>query len=92
MTIGGVGNRPAAEAAADAEQAKITSAAKQFEALLVAQLLKAARGDAAGWLGAGEDSSANSALELAEEQLAVALAERGGLGLAGLVIQGLKQK
>jgi len=92
MIIGGVGSKPAPEPATGAEQAKIASAAKQFEALLVAQLLKAARGDAAGWLGAGEDCSAGAALELAEEQLAAALSEQGGVGLAGLVMQGLKQK
>lgn len=72
--------------------ARIQDAARQFEALLVTQLLRAARGDAEGWLGAGEDRSAASAMELAEEQLASALAAQGGLGLARLITSGLKRE
>jgi Rod binding domain-containing protein len=69
----------------------VLDAARQFEALLVAQLLRAARGDGAGWLGTGEDHSSTPAMELAEEQLAAALAAQGGLGLARLIASGLKQ-
>ncbi|MCC7174660.1 MAG: hypothetical protein IT159_05650 [Bryobacterales bacterium] len=71
------------------EAARLAEAARQFEALLVAQLLKAARADSEGWMGAGEDTSAASVLELAEEQFAAALAAQGGLGLAGLIVSGL---
>jgi Rod binding domain-containing protein len=65
-------------------------AARDFEALLVGQLLKAARaGDGEGWLGSGSDASAAPALEFAEEQLASALCARGGLGLATMLAKSL---
>lgn len=87
---------PAAGAAAPGERAenpqKILEAARQFEALLITQLLRAARGgDSASWLGAGEDQAAASAMEMAEECFAQALASQGGLGLAQLVADGLRQ-
>jgi hypothetical protein len=39
------------------------------------------KGGSGGWMGTGDDQSADSAMELAEEQFAQALASRGGLGL-----------
>lgn len=70
---------------------RIEGAARQFEALLIAQLLRAARGGEEGWLGAGADTTASAALALAEEQFAGALAAQGGLGLAGMVVSGMKK-
>jgi len=64
-------------------------AARQFEALLMAQILKAARGDEKGWLGTGDDSGDAMASELAEEQFAQALAQNGGLGLSNRIISSL---
>ena len=72
--------------------AALADAASQFEALLITQLLRAARGDSEGWLGAGEDQTAASAMELAEEQFAGALAAQGGLGLASLIVSGLEKR
>ena len=73
--------------------AKIEWAARQFESLLISQLLKSMHEpDSSGWLGAGEDQSADSAMELAEEQFAQALASGGGLGLAKLIMQGLSNQ
>ena len=70
--------------------AKIENAAKQFESLLIGQILKSMHeAGSAGWLGGGEDQSADSAMELAEEQFAQALASRGGLGLSQLIARGL---
>jgi Rod binding domain-containing protein len=69
---------------------KIENAAKQFESLLIAQILKSMHeSGSAGWLGTGDDQSGESAMELAEEQFAQALASRGGLGLSRLIMQGL---
>jgi len=69
---------------------KIENAAKQFESLLIGQILKGMNeSDSEGWMGSGEDASGDSAMELAEEQFAQALASRGGLGLAKLIVQGL---
>jgi Rod binding domain-containing protein len=72
--------------------AALADAASQFEALLITQLLRAARGDSEGWLGAGEDQTVASAMELAEEQFAGALAAQGGLGLASLIVSGLEKR
>jgi Rod binding domain-containing protein len=65
-------------------------AARDFEALLIGQLLKSAR-EGGGWLGA-EDQTALCAMEFAEQQLAGLLAQAGGLGLAGLIEQGLERQ
>ena len=82
---------PAAPKPAEDAQ-RIAGAAKQFEALMIAQLLKSMR-DAGegGWLGTGDDEAGAQATELAEEQLAQALASQGGLGLARLVAGGLSK-
>jgi Rod binding domain-containing protein len=73
--------------------AKIEDAAHQFEALLVGQLIRSARpAGSEGWLGTGEDQTATSVMELAEEQFAQALTSQGGLGLAGLIVSGMREK
>jgi Rod binding domain-containing protein len=70
---------------------KIETAAKQFESLLIAQILRSMHeSGSASWLGTGDDQSGESAMELAEEQFAQALSSRGGLGLSRLIVQGLK--
>lgn len=76
---------PAAETP-PAPDPRIADAARQFEALLLTQLLRAARQEGGeGWLGSGEDQAASSAMEFAEECFAQALASQGGLGLAALI-------
>ena len=76
-----------------ASPAKIEDAARQFEALLVGQLIRSARAAGSeGWLGTGEDQTASSVMELAEEQFAQALTSQGGLGLAGLIVSGMQEK
>jgi len=66
---------------------QIQSAAQQFEGLLLQQLLKSAASDGGGWLGTGEEDTAGlQAMDLAQEQFAMALSVRGGLGLAQMVI------
>jgi Rod binding domain-containing protein len=68
--------------------AKIHQAAQQFEAILLTQILSMAA-DEGGWLGSGGDSASGCATGLAEQQLGAALAEKGGIGLAPLIAQGL---
>jgi Rod binding domain-containing protein len=81
-----LGAAPEPSAQAPAADPRIADAARQFEALLLTQLLRAAKqGGAEGWLGAGEDQAASSAMEFAEECFAQALAAQGGLGLANLI-------
>jgi Rod binding domain-containing protein len=75
------------------EPAKVADAACQFEALLLAQMLRGVRqGGSEGWLGTGEDDSASSAMEYAQEQFAAALSRSGGLGLARLIVEGLARE
>ena len=70
---------------------KIADAARQFEALMIGQILKAAHGSGSeGWLGAGDDDeSSSTAIQVAEEYLGQAIANSGGLGIARMVIQGV---
>lgn len=62
------------------------AAAKDFEALLIAQMLKGAReSGSGGWLGTGEDGPGMQAMALADEHFARALAASGGFGLSRLI-------
>src|SRR4051812_19038262 len=72
------------------EKKKIADAARQFEALLIGQILKSAC-DASTMTGStGEaDAAGSTAIEMAQEQFASALAARGGLGIATMVTNGL---
>ena len=72
--------------------AKIQQAATDFEALLLAQMLKSAREASGGGLTAegGDDSDTNTTMiELGEQQFAQALASSGGFGIAKMVVTGL---
>jgi Rod binding domain-containing protein len=64
-------------------------AAQQFEALLLAQIMRSERESGNGWLGTGGDATGESAIDFAEQQLALLLSRQGGLGLAGLISSGL---
>jgi Rod binding domain-containing protein len=66
---------------------RVRDAATQFEALVIAQLLK---GAGTSWTG-GEDATASHMLEFAQEQMASALSAAGGLGLASMVVAGLER-
>ena len=72
---------------------KIGKAATDFEALLLGQMLRSAR-EAGGTGLTGDDaenSESNSSLvDLGEQQFAQALAANGGLGIAKMVVAGLK--
>jgi Rod binding domain-containing protein len=89
LAFSGAAGNPTAHKTDD--PAKIRDAAHQFEALLIAQLLRSARESDGGWLGAGEDSATDCAFDLADQQLASVMAENGGLGLAHLVASGLSK-
>lgn len=66
--------------------------ASEFESLLIGQILQSMGSAAEGSLWGGEDSSATSIVEFAQEHLAKCLAAGGGLGIAKVVEQGLRQK
>jgi Rod binding domain-containing protein len=70
---------------------RVEEAAREFEALLLARLLKSAReAGFGGWLGTDSEDAAAAAMEMAEEEFARALAMGGGLGLARLIREGLE--
>jgi peptidoglycan hydrolase FlgJ len=70
---------------------KIKDSAKQFEALLIGQMLKSMRDSEGGWMGTGADESSSAAMEYAQESFAQALSSRGGLGLAAIVEKGFEK-
>ena len=96
--IGPSGSEKAASASIDAlgkvrpkdDPARIVSAAKQFEALLIGQMMKSMHDADGGWLGTGDDESASSAMEYGQEIFAQSMAQSGGLGLANLIAKGLQ--
>jgi Rod binding domain-containing protein len=72
--------------------AQLLDAARQFESLMIAEMLKSMReASGSGWLGTGDDAAGESAMGLAQEQFAQALAQNGGLGLSKLVVEGLER-
>jgi flagellar protein FlgJ len=72
------------------DPAKVKEAARQFEALLIGQMMKSMQTADGGWSGQGEDGSSSCAMEYGQEAFAQALSANGGLGLASLVAKGLK--
>ena len=99
MSIGPVISAPsaAAQGIAPGQSAKDTPArlnkgATDFEALLLAQMLKSARESGTRGMTGDEEGQENSTLvELGEQQFAQALASSGGLGIAKMVVIGLEK-
>jgi peptidoglycan hydrolase FlgJ len=85
------GAAPASGTTKKDDPARAADAARQFEALLMAQLLRSAREGEGGWGGDGQDSSAGCATDYAEQAMATAMASRGGLGLSSLILTGLRK-
>ncbi len=81
---------PAAPTPASNEAAKARDAAQQFEALLLAQILRSVRESTGALDKTGE--SGDCATDFAEQQFARVLAQQGGLGLSALVAAGLERK
>jgi flagellar protein FlgJ len=65
-------------------------AAKQFEAMLIAQMLHSAREEAGDDALSGGDSAGSTMLDMADQQFSKLLADRGGLGLASVIAKSLK--
>lgn len=70
---------------------KIEDAARQFESILLAQMLKSGRESASDIGGEDEDSETSTMLEVAEQQFAQMLASQGGIGLGALIKTGLER-
>jgi Rod binding domain-containing protein len=86
------GAPPAALTAVDKESQKQLSAAQDFEALLIGQMLHSLREEGSGWLGTGDDDAGAVAFGFGEDQLARALTKGGGLGLSKIIAAGLAAK
>jgi Rod binding domain-containing protein len=82
------------KSAADTPE-KISGVAKQFEALMIEQMLKSGRDTSGGgWLGSDDDQddqTGSLVMELAEQGLSQAMAARGGLGIAKMVTANLER-
>jgi Rod binding domain-containing protein len=73
------------------KSSKLHDAAQQFEALMIGEMLKTARESGSeGWLGSGGGTGDDSAMGMAESQLANALAASGGLGLSRIIEQSVR--
>ena len=68
-------------------KSKVEDAAKQFEALMIAQMLRTARENTGD-----QDSSGSTMLDVADQQFSQLLANNGGMGLAKLIVKGLNQE
>ncbi|HZQ54369.1 MAG TPA: hypothetical protein VFB14_19360 [Bryobacteraceae bacterium] len=67
---------------------KLHEAAQQFEALMLGEVLKTVRsGGGQGWLGSGDGTGDDSAMDMAQNELASVLASSGGFGLAHMIEQ-----
>lgn len=66
--------------------------ALEFESLLLGQILQSMSSTADGSLWSGGDPSSASMVEFAQEHLAKSIAAGGGLGIAKIVEQGLRQR
>jgi Rod binding domain-containing protein len=79
-------------AAKPLHEGQIRDSAQSFEALLISQMLRGARAAGGeGWFGCGDDQAGETMVALAEEHLAQVLAASGGLGLARMVKESLRQ-
>jgi Rod binding domain-containing protein len=82
-------NLPAVLPADPVPSAELKHAARDFEALLLSQILKSATQSSSGggWMGTGDDEAGQQVLALAQEQFALALSSGGGLGLTEMITQ-----
>lgn len=85
------GSSPLSSSLSKDTPGRISKAATDFEALLIAQLLKSARESGGGITGDSDeqDETNSTVVELGEQEMAQALANSGGLGLAKMVVAGL---
>jgi Rod binding domain-containing protein len=74
---------------------KIADVSKQFEALMIGQLLRSAReSSGGGWLDSQDDQddqTGSMVMDMAEQGFSQAMAARGGLGIAKMVTANLER-
>ena len=93
LTLAGIADLTNSVAAPDTHDAKKQlGAARDFEALLIGQMLRSMREAGSGWLGTGDDEAGATAMAFGEDQLAKAVSQGGGLGLSKIIAAGLAAK
>ena len=68
---------------------RIAAAAKEFEALLIEQMLKETRSGSG--LGEEQDQAGGALRKMADQQFARVIAGQGGLGITKVLVQSLNQ-
>lgn len=85
--------RSTAQLDSQAREQQIQEAARDFEALLITQILDAFRLETEqGCFGGGGDLPGATMLEFAGQHLARVISSQGGLGLQQLIAEGLRQR
>lgn len=88
LPVGGASALGSAGMSPDSKPKNAEEAARQFEALLIAQMLHSTR-EAASDGDPDDDSSSETMFDVAGQHFAQMLANSGGLGLAKLIVKGL---
>jgi Rod binding domain-containing protein len=86
MTVVPVASGPLPAGTGQVRPKNAVDASKQFEALLLAQMLRSAHESADD-----EDSTASTMFDVAGQQFAQMLADRGGLGLSTMIARSLNR-
>ena len=87
---GTAGAAALAAAPPDPKPRNAAEAAKQFEAVLIAQMMRSAHESGGGGLGPDQDTTSETMWDVAAQQFAKVLASNGGMGLSKLVEQGIQ--
>ncbi len=91
MTLQMLALSPLSAGAAKDTPKQTEAAAKDFEALLLSQMMHSMRESAGDCFGAGQDQAMDAAMGIAEEQFGRALAAGGGIGLTKMVARSLSK-
>lgn len=75
---------------ASGSPAQAREVARHFEAMLIQEVVKAARGASGGWLGDDAEQSSEAMAQMGEEFLTSAIASGGGFGLADSFVKSLE--
>lgn len=80
--------RAVLDTAPQSKPKSVEGAAKQFEALLIGQMLRSARETAHN---DDDDSAGQTMIDMADQHFSQLLANNGGMGLAQMIVKGLKK-
>ncbi len=88
LLAAGIDRTSLTKTSADTPQ-KLAGVAKQFEAVMIEQMLKASReASGGGWLGNDDDQqdqTGSMVMDMAEQGFSQAMAARGGMGIAKMI-------